>query len=187
TTISYPELTSHRSMSAEQRAELGVGAGTVRVSVGIEDPDDVIADFAHALSAYRICRLYRSAAVRGRCGDDHPAPRRSVEFTAGCAARWRLSHRQGDPEHPLARRRLGVPTVSDRLLRRLCHRPGRPDRQTLHGLTLSTICLNAYGWSNGNHAARRQHAAPAGARFRARVPECRGLRQGRMVQPRWFR
>ena len=51
TTISYPELTSHRSMSAEQRAELGVGAGTVRVSVGIEDPDDVIADFAHALSA----------------------------------------------------------------------------------------------------------------------------------------
>ena len=51
TTISYPELTSHRSMSAEQRAEVGVGAGTVRVSVGIEDPDDVIADFAHALSA----------------------------------------------------------------------------------------------------------------------------------------
>ncbi len=51
TTISYPELTSHRSMSAEQRAELGVGAGTVRVSVGIEDPDDIITDFAHALSA----------------------------------------------------------------------------------------------------------------------------------------
>jgi methionine-gamma-lyase len=51
TTISYPELTSHRSMSAAQRAELGVGPGTVRVSVGIEDPDDIIADFAHAISA----------------------------------------------------------------------------------------------------------------------------------------
>jgi cystathionine beta-lyase/cystathionine gamma-synthase len=50
TTISYPEITSHRSMSPEQRAELGVGPGTVRVSVGIEDPDDIVADFARALS-----------------------------------------------------------------------------------------------------------------------------------------
>lgn len=50
TTISYPEITSHRSMTPEQRAELGVGSGTVRVSVGIEDPADIIADFANALS-----------------------------------------------------------------------------------------------------------------------------------------
>jgi methionine-gamma-lyase len=51
TTISYPEITSHRSMSPEERAAVGVGPGTVRVSVGIEDPDDIVADFAHALSA----------------------------------------------------------------------------------------------------------------------------------------
>jgi len=51
TTISYPEITSHRSMTAEERAALGVGPGTVRVSVGIEDPDDIIADFAQALGA----------------------------------------------------------------------------------------------------------------------------------------
>jgi cystathionine beta-lyase/cystathionine gamma-synthase len=50
TTISYPEITSHRAMSPEERAGLGVGAGTVRVSVGIEDPDDIVADFAHALA-----------------------------------------------------------------------------------------------------------------------------------------
>ena len=50
TTISYPEITSHRSMSAAERSELGVGPGTVRVSVGIEDPDDIVADFAQALS-----------------------------------------------------------------------------------------------------------------------------------------
>jgi len=50
TTISYPEITSHRSMSPEERAAVGVGPGTVRVSVGIEDPDDIVADFAHALS-----------------------------------------------------------------------------------------------------------------------------------------
>jgi cystathionine beta-lyase/cystathionine gamma-synthase len=50
TTISHPEITSHRSMSPQQRAELGVGPGTVRVSVGIEDPDDIVADFAQALA-----------------------------------------------------------------------------------------------------------------------------------------
>ncbi len=50
TTISYPEITSHRSLSPQERAELGVTAGTVRVSVGIEDPDDIIGDFTQALS-----------------------------------------------------------------------------------------------------------------------------------------
>jgi len=51
TTISYPEITSHRSMSPAERAELGVGAGTVRVSVGIEDGADIIADFTNALAS----------------------------------------------------------------------------------------------------------------------------------------
>ncbi|HKW59991.1 MAG TPA: aminotransferase class I/II-fold pyridoxal phosphate-dependent enzyme [Candidatus Dormibacteraeota bacterium] len=51
TTISYPEITSHRSMSVEERRELGVGPGTVRVSVGIEDPEDIVDDFAHALAS----------------------------------------------------------------------------------------------------------------------------------------
>ena len=50
TTISYPEITSHRAMSPAERAELGVGPGTVRVSVGIEDPDDIVADFAQAIA-----------------------------------------------------------------------------------------------------------------------------------------
>jgi cystathionine beta-lyase/cystathionine gamma-synthase len=50
TTISYPEITSHRGLSAEERAMLGVGPGTVRVSVGIEDAGDIVADFAQALT-----------------------------------------------------------------------------------------------------------------------------------------
>jgi len=49
TTVSYPELTSHRSMSLGERVELGIGPGTVRVSVGIEDAGDIIADFKQAL------------------------------------------------------------------------------------------------------------------------------------------
>ena len=50
TTISYPEVTSHRGLTPEERAELGVGPGTVRVSVGIEAAEDILADFTQALS-----------------------------------------------------------------------------------------------------------------------------------------
>ena len=50
TTVSYPEITSHRALSREERAELGVGPGTVRVSVGIEAAEDIVADFDHALA-----------------------------------------------------------------------------------------------------------------------------------------
>jgi cystathionine beta-lyase/cystathionine gamma-synthase len=50
TTVSYPEITSHRAMSPEKRAALGVGPGTVRVSVGLEDADDIISDFTQALA-----------------------------------------------------------------------------------------------------------------------------------------
>lgn len=50
TTISYPEITSHRSLTPQERAELGVSGGTVRVSVGIEDADDIVADFAQAIA-----------------------------------------------------------------------------------------------------------------------------------------
>ncbi len=50
TTISYPDITSHRSLTPQERADLGVTPGTVRVSVGIEDPDDIVADFAQAIA-----------------------------------------------------------------------------------------------------------------------------------------
>lgn len=48
TTISYPDITSHRALSAEERLELGIRPGTVRVSVGIEDPHDIVEDFVQA-------------------------------------------------------------------------------------------------------------------------------------------
>ena len=51
TTISHPEITSHRSMTREERAELGVGPGTIRVSAGLEDASDIIADFTQAIAS----------------------------------------------------------------------------------------------------------------------------------------
>lgn len=50
TTISYPEITSHRSLSAEQRLSRGITPGTVRVSAGLEDADDLLEDFRQAIA-----------------------------------------------------------------------------------------------------------------------------------------
>ena len=49
TTVSYPALTSHRSLSPEARAALGIGDGLVRISTGIESIDDLREEFAIAL------------------------------------------------------------------------------------------------------------------------------------------
>lgn len=49
TTVSHPASSSHRNLSAAERRRLGVVDGLVRVSVGIEDADDIIADFEGAL------------------------------------------------------------------------------------------------------------------------------------------
>jgi len=50
TLVSEPRLTSHASLTAEQRAKAGIPDGFLRFSLGLEDPDDLIADFAQALA-----------------------------------------------------------------------------------------------------------------------------------------
>jgi methionine-gamma-lyase len=51
TTISYPELTSHRSLDPAQRQARGILPGTVRVSLGIEDGVDIVEDFRAAIGS----------------------------------------------------------------------------------------------------------------------------------------
>ncbi|HEY0983646.1 trans-sulfuration enzyme family protein [Schlesneria sp.] len=48
--IEYPDSMSHASMSEAARREAGITDSTLRVSVGIEHPDDLIADFTNALA-----------------------------------------------------------------------------------------------------------------------------------------
>lgn len=48
--ITHPATTTHKNLTEEARAELGISPGTVRLSAGIEDTDDLIEDFARALS-----------------------------------------------------------------------------------------------------------------------------------------
>ncbi len=47
--ITHPATTTHKNLTDEARAELGISAGTVRFSAGIEDSEDLIEDFARAL------------------------------------------------------------------------------------------------------------------------------------------
>jgi cystathionine gamma-synthase len=50
TTWTYPARTSHRRVSDDEQAAMGIGPGLVRVSVGLEDPSDLIADVEAALA-----------------------------------------------------------------------------------------------------------------------------------------
>jgi len=51
TLASHPASMTHLSVAEERRALLGITDNLVRISVGIEDADDLIADFAQALEA----------------------------------------------------------------------------------------------------------------------------------------
>lgn len=47
--ITHPATTTHKNLTEEARAELGISDGTVRLSVGLEDVDDLIEDIDAAL------------------------------------------------------------------------------------------------------------------------------------------
>jgi O-succinylhomoserine sulfhydrylase len=47
--ITHPATTTHKNLSEEARTELGIGPGTVRLSVGLEDVDDLLKDIERAL------------------------------------------------------------------------------------------------------------------------------------------
>lgn len=48
--MSRPAVVSHAGLSAEERKSIGVSDALVRISVGLEHPDDLIADFKQALA-----------------------------------------------------------------------------------------------------------------------------------------
>jgi len=49
TLISHPASMTHASIPQEQRLKVGIGDGLVRVSVGLEDCDDLLSDLDQAL------------------------------------------------------------------------------------------------------------------------------------------
>ena len=51
TSISHPVRTSHRALSPEKRAELGITMGVIRLSVGVEEPEELLSELSIALDA----------------------------------------------------------------------------------------------------------------------------------------
>lgn len=51
TTISHPETSSHRALTQDARAEIGITPGFFRISVGCEAPDALISAFEKAVQA----------------------------------------------------------------------------------------------------------------------------------------
>ncbi|TAN01175.1 MAG: O-succinylhomoserine sulfhydrylase [Rhizobiaceae bacterium] len=49
--VTHPATTTHKNLSEEAREELGIGPGTLRLSVGLEDADDLMSDIENALGA----------------------------------------------------------------------------------------------------------------------------------------
>ena len=49
--ITHPTTTTHQRVSAEERAMLGIRENMVRLSVGLEDVEDLKEDIARALAA----------------------------------------------------------------------------------------------------------------------------------------
>jgi cystathionine gamma-synthase len=59
--IAHPTSMTHAGMDETARLRAGIGPGLLRVSVGIEDPDDLVADLAAGLE--RALRVPESAGA----------------------------------------------------------------------------------------------------------------------------
>jgi cystathionine beta-lyase/cystathionine gamma-synthase len=86
TMVVHPASTTHRQLDAAALAAAGIAPGLLRVSVGLEDADDLVADFAQALDA-------AEAAARAATDDDGGAARTDPDDAAAPGSR---SDRRGN-------------------------------------------------------------------------------------------
>ena len=47
--VTNPNTTTHAKLKPEEKAALGITEGLIRISVGLEDIEDLIEDFTHAV------------------------------------------------------------------------------------------------------------------------------------------
>ena len=110
--IIHPASTTHRQLTDAQKVAAGAGPDVVRLSIGIEDKDDIIADLEQALGG-----LSRRGWDRG------PLPAKSNPSLPGCPLR------AGHDLIRIWRRQSG----SDRAARRTRPSPhARPQREHQH-------------------------------------------------------
>ncbi len=74
TIVTHPPSTTHRQLDDAALAAAGITAGLLRCSVGLEDLDDLIADFEQALEAARAAtEPGRAASSAEATGSSEPA------------------------------------------------------------------------------------------------------------------
>lgn len=49
--VLYPAMASHRALTPDERAKVGISENLLRLSIGIEEPKDILADLSRALDA----------------------------------------------------------------------------------------------------------------------------------------
>ncbi|MFG6493383.1 O-acetylhomoserine aminocarboxypropyltransferase/cysteine synthase family protein [Microbacterium sp. P03] len=62
--VLHPASTTHAGRSEEERVAAGIGQGLLRVSIGLEDAEDLIADLDRALAAVEASELLERAGIR---------------------------------------------------------------------------------------------------------------------------
>ncbi len=72
TTLSHPASTSHRSLSPPARQALGIHDGTIRLSIGIESSETILATLAEALAAARCTGAAVDLDADIQCGRPRP-------------------------------------------------------------------------------------------------------------------
>jgi O-succinylhomoserine sulfhydrylase len=50
TTITHPATTTHSRLTGEERGQAGISDGLLRISVGLENVEDIQADLQHGLN-----------------------------------------------------------------------------------------------------------------------------------------
>lgn len=68
---SHPASMTHSGVPVDARERIGVRESTIRLSIGIEHPDDLVADLAQALAA--ACRDYGCRGWFRACPNRHGA------------------------------------------------------------------------------------------------------------------
>ncbi|MDH3410874.1 MAG: PLP-dependent transferase, partial [Gammaproteobacteria bacterium] len=61
--VAHPATMTHKSMTAEAKARAGIDDDLIRLSIGIEDTDDLVADLNRALDTTLAVRKARAMTV----------------------------------------------------------------------------------------------------------------------------
>jgi methionine-gamma-lyase len=72
--VTHPPSTTHRQLDDDALAAAGITAGLLRASIGLEDLEDLVADFERALEAARAAASESGSAARGASAPAPAAP-----------------------------------------------------------------------------------------------------------------